>query len=205
MPHAGSSVKQRVLSLERPRLTSRGWQRISIWELFLQVSLTTAQQVNQILRASLVAQMVKCLSAMQETQVRSLGREDPLEKEMATHSSILAWRIPWIEEPGRLQPTGSQSQTWLSNFASLHLSQFTNEESEHQGPIKSHMLRADCGLFVPCPDYRRQLPDRMRNLEPDQHTYSLPTHEKRSHFLIKWNTSWSVFIERDKFQGEIAG
>ena len=60
------------------------------------------------LRASLVAQMVKCLSAMQETQVRSLGREDPLEKEMATHSSILAWRIPWIEEPGRLQPTGSQ-------------------------------------------------------------------------------------------------
>ena len=61
--------------------------------------------------ASLVAQMVKCLSAMQETQVRSLGREDPLEKEMATHSSILAWRIPWIEEPGRLQPTGSQSQT----------------------------------------------------------------------------------------------
>ena len=45
---------------------------------------------------------------MQETQVRSLGREDPLEKEMATHSSILAWRIPWKEEPGRLQAMGSQ-------------------------------------------------------------------------------------------------
>ena len=53
--------------------------------------------------ASLVAQMVKNLPAMQETQVPSLGLENPLEKEMATHSSILAWRIPWTEEPGRLQ------------------------------------------------------------------------------------------------------
>ena len=58
--------------------------------------------------ASLVAQRIKCLPAMQETQVRSLGQEDPLEKEMAIHSSILAWRIPWKEEPGRLQSTGSQ-------------------------------------------------------------------------------------------------
>ena len=58
--------------------------------------------------ASLVAQRVKHLPAMRETRVRSLGREDPLEKEMAAHSSILAWRIPWTEEPGRLQPTGSQ-------------------------------------------------------------------------------------------------
>ena len=48
--------------------------------------------------------------------VRSLGREDPLEKEMATHSSILAWRIPWTQEPGGLQSTGSQSQTRLSDF-----------------------------------------------------------------------------------------
>ena len=52
--------------------------------------------------------MVKNLPAMQETQVRSLGQEDPLEKEMATHSSILAWRIPWTEEPGGLQSMGSQ-------------------------------------------------------------------------------------------------
>ena len=56
--------------------------------------------------ASLVAQMVKHLPAMCETQVRSLGQEDPLEKEMATHSSILAWKIPWIEEPGGLQSMG---------------------------------------------------------------------------------------------------
>ena len=57
---------------------------------------------------SLVAQMVKCLPAMQKTQVQSLGWEDPLEKEIASHSSILAWRIPWIEEPGSLQFMGSQ-------------------------------------------------------------------------------------------------
>ena len=49
-----------------------------------------------------MAQTVKCLPAMQETQVRSLGRKDPLEKEMATHSSTLAWKIPWMEEPGGL-------------------------------------------------------------------------------------------------------
>ena len=55
-----------------------------------------------------MAQRVKRLSAMQETQVRSLGREDPREKEMATHSSTLAWKIPWTEEPGRLQSMGSQ-------------------------------------------------------------------------------------------------
>ena len=52
--------------------------------------------------------MVKSLPAMQETQVRFLGWEDPLEKGMATHSSILAWRIPWTEEPGRLMTMGSQ-------------------------------------------------------------------------------------------------
>ena len=58
--------------------------------------------------ASQVAKTVKNLSAMQETWVRSLGREDPLQKEMATHSSILAWEIPSTEEPGRLQSRGSQ-------------------------------------------------------------------------------------------------
>ena len=57
---------------------------------------------------SLVAQMVKRLPAMQETQDQSLSREDPLEKAMATHSSTLAWKIPWTEEPGRLQSMGLQ-------------------------------------------------------------------------------------------------
>ena len=57
---------------------------------------------------SLVAQTVKHLPPMRETWVRALGREDPLEKEMATDSSTLAWKIPWTEEPGRLQSMGSQ-------------------------------------------------------------------------------------------------
>ena len=58
-------------------------------------------------RTSLVAQMVKGLSTMQDTRVQALGWEDPLEKEMATHSSILTWRIPWTEEPSELQSIGS--------------------------------------------------------------------------------------------------
>ena len=58
--------------------------------------------------ASLIAQLVENRPAMQETQVRFLCWQDPLEKEMATRSSILAWEIPWTEEPGRLQPTGLQ-------------------------------------------------------------------------------------------------
>ena len=74
----------------------------------------------------LVAQMVKHLPTMQETQVRSLGWEDPLEKEMASHSSTLAWKIPWTEERGRLQSMGSQrvGHDWAT---SLH---FTNDNGE---------------------------------------------------------------------------
>ena len=67
--------------------------------------------------ASLVAQLVKNLPVVQETRVRSLGWEDPLEKEMATHSSILAWKISWTEEPGGLQSMGSQRvrHDWVTN------------------------------------------------------------------------------------------
>ena len=65
-------------------------------------------QLIGIIWAFLVAQVVKILSAMRETWVRSLGQEDPLEKEMATHSSYLAWRTPWTEEPGGLQTLESQ-------------------------------------------------------------------------------------------------
>ena len=68
---------------------------------------------------SLVAQMVKHLSTMQETWVRYLGWEDPLEKEMATHSSTLAWKIPWREEPGRLQSMGSQRSDMTERLHSL--------------------------------------------------------------------------------------
>ena len=74
--------------------------------------------------ASLVAQLVKNLPAVQETQVRFLGWEDSLENEMATHSSILAWRIPWTEEPGRLQSLWLQesdtTQRLNHNYPILH-------------------------------------------------------------------------------------
>ena len=69
---------------------------------------TTMSWVRFFGGASLVAQRVKRLPAMQETWVRSPGQEDPLKKEMATHSSTLAWKIPWTEKPGRLQSMGSQ-------------------------------------------------------------------------------------------------
>ena len=61
--------------------------------------------------------MIKRLPTMRETQVQSLGREDPLEKEMETHSSALAWTIPWTEEPGRLQSMGSQRVTFFLSSA----------------------------------------------------------------------------------------
>ena len=64
-----------------------------------------------------MAQTVKHLPAMWETQVQSLSWDDPLEKEMATHSSILAWKIPWMEQPGGLQSMGSQR---VGHFTSLH-------------------------------------------------------------------------------------
>ena len=66
------------------------------------------QKLENSISTSVVAQWVKNLPAVQETQIQSLSQEDPLEKGMATHSSILAWRIPWREEPGRLQSTVSQ-------------------------------------------------------------------------------------------------
>ena len=71
-----------------------------------------------------MAQTVKCLSAMQETRVRSLGWEDPLEKEMAAHSSILAWKLSWTEEPGRLLSTGSQrvGHDWATSLIKEYLS-----------------------------------------------------------------------------------
>ena len=72
------------------------------------------------MKASLVAQTVKRLPAMRKTRIQFLGRQDPLEKEMAIHSSILAWKIPWTEEPDRLQSMGSQrvGHDWVT---SLHL------------------------------------------------------------------------------------
>ena len=78
--------------------------------------MTFLQCIRVSYRASLVAQMVRSLPAMRETWVQSLRQEDTLEKEISIHSSIVAWKIPWTEEPCRLQSMGSQSRTRLSNF-----------------------------------------------------------------------------------------
>ena len=91
-----STLAWKIPWMEKPgRLQSIGSQRVG---RDLVTSLFTS--------LSLVAQMVKHLPAMLETQVQSLGQEDPLEKEMATHSSTLAWKIPWMEKPRRLQSMG---------------------------------------------------------------------------------------------------
>ena len=70
--------------------------------------------------ASLIVQLVKNLPVMQETRIRSLGLKHPLEKEMGTHSSILAWKIPWTEEPGGLQSLGSPESDTIYRLHSLH-------------------------------------------------------------------------------------
>ena len=84
---------------------------------------------------SLVAQTVKCLSTMWATQVQSPGWEDPLEKGIAIHSSTIAWRIPWTEEPGRLQPMGLQrvGHDWGTSLSIFK----TFQESQPKGSIKS--------------------------------------------------------------------
>ena len=111
---------------------SKSWsQNVDLWESSCQslhpgISVTcvldpeTTPICPKALQGSLVAQRLKRLPPMRETWVQSLGWEDHLEKEMVTHSSIFAWRIPWTEEPGRLQSMGSQSQTRLSDFTSFH-------------------------------------------------------------------------------------
>ena len=111
-----------------------------------------------------VAQMVKNLSVMPETWVRSLGLEDSLEKGMATHSSILAWRIPWTDEPGRLQSLGSQRVghdrvtnifTFMVFMVSLSCSGarsfcFRCHSSMHHGCIKCKTRRRPCLLPNAC-------------------------------------------------------
>ena len=99
--------------------------------------------------ASLVAQMIKRLPAMQETRVQSLGWEDPLEKEMATLSSILAWRIPWTEEPGRLQSTGSQrvGHNWATFTFTMWFHQEATLETCSWSPLDSALCVFSLGWF----------------------------------------------------------
>ena len=100
---------------EPGRLTAHGWQRVRNdlatkppLHIYIYICIHMYTYGIYNLWDSLVAQMVKSLPVMQETRVRSLGWEYPLEKQKATHSNILAWKIPWMEETGRLQSTGLQ-------------------------------------------------------------------------------------------------
>ena len=92
--------------------------------------------------ASLVAQWLKSLTAMQETRVQALGWEDPLEKKIATHSSTLAWKIPWTEKPGR--PTVfwgvAKSRTRLSDFTFTFKSYLMNGLLNEWGQLKYHLI-----------------------------------------------------------------
>ena len=98
--------------------------------------------------ASLVAQRVKHLPAMRETRVRSLGREDPVEKEMATHSSTLAWKIPWTEKPGRLQSMGLQrvGHDWVTSHTHTPL-KMISEIGDTTVCFSQDMLKFLC---LPC-------------------------------------------------------
>ena len=88
--------------------------------------------------------MVKRLPAMWETRVQSQGREDPLEKEMATHSSTLAWEIPWTEEPGRLQSMGSQ-RVGHNRATSLSLFRCWEELNKKQTKTQVRFIKAERG------------------------------------------------------------
>ena len=100
-----------IWTSELVKLLSHVWLFATLWTAACQASLSITNS-----QSSLVGQRVKRLPAMRETRLQSLGWEDPLEKEIATHCSILAWRIPQMEEPGRLQSMGSQRvrHNWVS-------------------------------------------------------------------------------------------
>ena len=97
-------------------------------------------------KTSLVAQTVKCLPTMRETWVWSLGREDPLEKEMATHSSIHAWKIPWTEEPGGLQSVGSQrvGHDWAAFLLLFFIADSLHCPSYQGSHVYSYMYTHAC-------------------------------------------------------------
>ena len=95
-------------------------------------------------QVTFIAQMVKNLPVMQETQVRSLGQEDPLEKEMATHSRILSWRIPWTEEPDRLQSMVSKSCDMTKQLTHTHTLRCLENCPESSQPPGSDVESVPC-------------------------------------------------------------
>ena len=96
------------LHISRAQYTSARFELFGVYNYWCMLRIDVLNMAIVMFRTSLVVQPVKCLSTMRETWVQSLVWKDPLEKEMAIHSSTIAWKIPWTEEPGRLQIMGSQ-------------------------------------------------------------------------------------------------
>ena len=124
----------------------------------------------------LLAQLAKNLPAMKETWVRSLGGEDPLEKEISTYSSILAWRILWTEEPGRLQSIGLQSQTWLYDF---HFSLFSLKLGDKK---KGENIFFSFKMGAPWPSLRANQEPGEWQAEMQESEQEVRTRRPRSHF-----------------------
>ena len=132
--------------------------------------------------------MIKCLAAMLETWVQSLGWEDPVEKEMATHSSTLVWKIPWMEEPGRLQSMGSQSDTteWLYFTMFKWLLKELSSSSRIHTYTDTRWLLAVWRRCIHFADWSqdRQTP----SAEP-----SLPSCSSSLQHLLSSSASWMIF------------
>ena len=106
-----------------------------------------------------MAQMGKHLPKVRETWVQSLGREDPLEKEMAIHSSTLAWEIPWTEEPGRLQSMGSQRIWRLSNFTLTFQAGRPEVYFHMERTTTIHSQASSRAMLILCHDFVQRTPD----------------------------------------------
>ena len=125
----------------------------------------------------LVAQMVKNLPAMQETQLRSLGQEDPLERGMATYSSIVAWRIPWTKEAGGLQSVGSQRvrHNWVTNTSTFSLSgHLTSNSLINRSYHNSTVSWFWCNKILKHYHVKFRIPGKYKGLFPPSVAYPLP-------------------------------
>ena len=143
-----------------------------------------------------MAQRLKHLHGIQETWVRSLGREDPLEKEMATHSSTLAWRIPWREEPGRLQSLGSQrvGHDWTT---SLSLSDFHQKAADLQRDLYTDdpywcCCRQVTGLLHGRLDFIKSLAIFLDFPILDSHPFFVENNQTFIRLLTTTNCNWSM-------------
>ena len=156
---------------------------------------------------SLVAQMVKSLPAMHETWVRSLGRENPLEKGIATHSRTLAWKIPWMEEPGRLQSMGSHVHgTWLSSFSGSSILAWripwTEETALELFPVVQNSFISsqlwDGAACVATDISWRSLSSQGCPLFPPRGPLHRPFGTLRAsfqrHSLLRWTSSWWAVV-----------